>query len=86
MAYSVRIRPTAQRQIKKLSRSVQARIVRRLEQLTADPRPRGVEKLTAKDNLYRLREGDYRIIYQIRDQELSVLVVKVAHRRNAYRP
>ena len=86
MAYSVRIRPTAQRQIKKLSRSVQARVVRRLEQLTADPRPRGVEKLTAKDNLYRLREGDYRIIYQIRDQELSVLVVKVAHRRNAYLP
>ena len=86
MAYSLHIRPAARRQIKKLDRSMQARIIRRLEQLAEDPRPPGTTKLTAQDNLFRIREGDYRIIYQIQDKALIVLIAKVAHRADAYRP
>jgi mRNA interferase RelE/StbE len=53
--------------------------------LAADPRPFGVKKLSADEDLFRIRVGDYRIIYQIRDKELIVLVVKIGHRREVYR-
>jgi mRNA interferase RelE/StbE len=53
--------------------------------LTADRRPSGVKKLSPEENLYRIRVGDDRIIYQIRDKDLIVLVVKIGHRRDVYR-
>ncbi len=85
MACTLRIRPAARRQIKKLDRSIQARVIRRLEQLAEDPRPPGTTKLTAQDNLFRIRDGDYRIIYQIQDEALIILIAKIAHRGEAYR-
>lgn len=59
-------------------------IVRRIDGLAEDPRPRGCEKLSGKEQ-YRIRQGTYRIIYSIEDEKLIVEVVKVAHRREAYR-
>jgi len=56
-----------------------------MEALTRNPRPHGVKKLSGEQNLYRIRAGDYRIIYQIRDKELVVLVLKLGHRRDVYR-
>jgi len=85
LAYEVRIKPSASREIRKLSKRVQSGIIVALEALAVDPRPHGVRKLTAADDLYRVRVGDYRVIYQVRDEDLLVLVVKVAHRRDAYR-
>jgi mRNA interferase RelE/StbE len=85
MTYTVEIRPAAERQIKKLTTVVQERIIERLEELELDPRPLGVKKLSGIDNLYRLRVGEYRIVYEIQDAVLLVLVVAVAHRREIYR-
>ena len=86
MTYTVKIAPAAERHIKKLESSIQRRIIRRLEGLEANPRPPGVKKLSGTESLYRIRVGDYRIIYEIRDKDLVVLVAKVGHRGDVYRP
>lgn len=85
MPYKVELAPVAARQIKKLPASIQKRIIGRLEKLGKSPRPTGVKKLTGEENLYRLPAGDYRIIYQILDRVLLILVVKIGHRRDVYR-
>jgi len=59
-------------------------ILDRIERLAEDPRPSGSEKLTGRER-YRLRQGRYRIVYSIRDDELTVWVVKVGHRKDVYR-
>ena len=86
MPYSVRISPAADREIRKLDRPIQSRILKRLDGLMMDPRPNGVEKLVGSDvPRYRVRVGDYRIVYRIDDQVLTVLVLKVGHRKEIYR-
>lgn len=85
MAYSILLAPPAERQFKALTEPLQKRIVKRLRTLKEDPRHQGVKKLAGEDDLYRIREGDYRIIYTIRDKELIVLVVKIGDRRDVYR-
>ncbi len=60
------------------------RILRRIEGLTDDPRPAGCEKLSARER-YRVRQGTYRVIYEIEDDKLIVTVVRVGHRRHVYR-
>ena len=56
-----------------------------MDALAANPRPRGVKKLTGLDDLYRIRVADYRIVYQIQDDRLIVLVVRIGHRKDVYR-
>ncbi len=85
MAYSILLAPPAERQLKTLAQPVQKRIVKRLRTLRDNPRPQGVKKLAGEEDLYRIREGDYRIIYTIRDKELIVLVVKIGNRKDVYR-
>lgn len=85
MAYSILLAPSAERQLKALAAPIQKRIVKRLRTLTVNPRPQGVKKLVGEDELYRIREGDHRIIYTIRDKELIVLVVKIGARKEIYR-
>ncbi len=60
------------------------RLLARIEELVLNPRPAGCEKLSAQER-YRIRQGRYRIVYEIRDAELVVLVVKLAHRKDIYR-
>jgi mRNA interferase RelE/StbE len=60
------------------------KILERIETLARDPRPPGCEKLTGQ-NRFRIRQGRYRILYSIQDQELTIIVVRRAHRKNAYR-
>jgi mRNA interferase RelE/StbE len=60
------------------------RILKRIEALAHDPRPMGSEKLSGKER-FRLRQGVYRIVYEIQDEELVIVVVKVGHRREVYR-
>ena len=60
------------------------RILRRIKALAEDPRPEGCEKLVGRER-YRLRQGRYRILYSIQDDELTVWVVKIAHRKDVYR-
>ncbi len=84
MTYSVEFAPLARRQMKKLPREIQIRIIERVEELASNPRSVGVKKLVSEDNLYRVRVGEYRAVYQIRDRELVVLIVIVGHRREVY--
>jgi mRNA interferase RelE/StbE len=82
--YDVRISSTASKELAALPREAQRRIAPRLRALATAPRPRGATALSGSDHL-RLRIGDYRVIYAIRDQGLLVLVVRVAHRREVYK-
>jgi mRNA interferase RelE/StbE len=61
-----------------------ARVTKRIEGLAADPRPPGCEKLSGQDR-YRVRQGDYRILYEVDDPGLVVTIVKIGHRREVYR-
>jgi mRNA interferase RelE/StbE len=85
MTYSILLAPPAERQLKALTEPVQKRIVKRLRMLKENPRPQGVKKLAGEEDLYRIREGDYRIIYTIQDKQLIVLVVKIGDRKEIYR-
>jgi mRNA interferase RelE/StbE len=83
VAYGVAVAPSARRQLRRLPRSAQGRILDTIEALGTYPRPRGAVKLEASLHLYRVRVGDYRIIYSI--SESSVLVLKIGHRRDVYK-
>jgi len=84
--YRVILKPAAEKFFEKLRNAdLQRRIASRLRELAANPRTPGAEKLSGGDVLYRIRVGDYRIVYQIRDAELLVLVAKIADRKDVYR-
>lgn len=85
MAYLVDFKPLALRQISKLNNDIQNRISSKIDALVDGPRPKGVIKLQGFENRYRLRVGDYRVIYEIHDNVLLVLIVEVVHRSGAYR-
>ena len=85
MAYSILLAPPAERQLRSFAPAIQKRLVKHMRTLQHDPRPQGVKKLAGEDHLYRIREGDYRIIYTIHDDELIVLVVKIGDRKEVYR-
>ncbi len=82
--YSVRIKPSATKELEKVPVEHRRRIATRILSLAENPRPYGCEKLTG-DDLYRIRQGDYRVVYSIEDDVLIVLVVRVGHRRDVYR-
>jgi len=85
MTYRVEFAKGAAKQFKALPPQVQQSLERQINRLVLEPRPRGVVKLSGESDIYRLRVGTYRVIYQIQDQQLLVLVVKVGHRREVYR-
>ena len=85
MAYRIDFKDSARRELAALPFATRKRIDARILSLAENPRPVGVKKLTADEDLYRLRVGDYRVIYQIQDEVLLVLGVKVGHRREVYR-
>ena len=83
MHYRIEIAPAAERQIRKLEVTTRQRIFKKIEALGNNPRPIGVEKLISAE-LYRVRVGDYRIIYEIEDRVTRVLVLKVGDRKEIY--
>jgi mRNA interferase RelE/StbE len=83
MAYTVELAPAAERQLNALAKPLRNRLIAHLLNLQHDPRPPGVKKLS--DETYRIRVGDYRIIYDVVDQTLLVLVLTIGHRREVYR-
>ncbi len=85
MTHAVELTPAARRQLRKLDPPIQRRIAARIDALAEDPRPDGVVKLTDIDPpAYRVREGDWRIVYRIEDDALVVVVVRVGHRSEVY--
>ena len=85
MKYEVQLARSARKELQKLSQSLQARIIEVLEELELNPRPRGCKKIVGGVSLWRVRSGDYRIIYCIDDDLNIVDVNAVRHRSDAYR-
>ena len=83
--YSIEVSATAERQIKKLTKRDQQRVINVIKQLGVEPRPRSCRKLRAYDDIYRVRTGVFRILYSVEDCRLLVLVLKVGHRKGVYR-
>lgn len=83
--YTILFRPSALRDFRKLSRDLQARLTPKIDALAHNPRPAGAEKLTGSENEYRIRVGDYRILYEIQDASLLLYVFRFAHRREVHR-
>jgi mRNA interferase RelE/StbE len=84
ISYRVALTASAEKELEGLPSKVVARIMARLEQLAATPRPPGCKKLKTGDNQWRLRVGDYRIVYEIDDTAKTVDVTRIAHRREVY--
>lgn len=83
-SYSLTIRRSAAREIEALPKVDRIRVVERIQRLADDPRPPGCEKLSGEEK-YRVRQGDYRILYEVADAIITVIVVKIGHRRDVYR-
>lgn len=85
MIYAVEILAAAQRDIRKLPQNAQDQVRPLIRALAENPCPTGVKKLQDGGELYSVRSGNFRIIYQINDGALLVLIVKVGNRREVYR-
>jgi mRNA interferase RelE/StbE len=85
MAYAIVFKPAAIRDLRKLPQDVQRRVAARIDTLATDPLPHGVEALQGEPDMYRIRVGEYRIIYKRETKALVILVVRIGHRREVYR-
>jgi len=83
-SYSLFIKPSAIKELEVLPAKDRRKIVSRIEGLASEPRPRGCEKLSGLEQ-YRVRQGDYRVVYGVDDDARVVIVVKIGHRRDVYR-
>jgi len=84
-SYKIVVEKKALKALGKIETRHRRRIERAIDKLRDKPRPSGYKKLTDSQSLYRIRVGKYRVIYEIRDKELIVLVVVIDHRSKAYR-
>ena len=85
MSYEIKFSKGAKKQFSKLPLDVQERIQTKINDLAIEPRPNGVKKLQGDDNSYRIRVGDYRVVYELDDDFLIVTVIKVRHRSEIYK-
>ena len=91
MVYKIVITESATKELKRIPAKMQDRIFEKVEGLVKEPKPKGHKKLKNFDmpgsnheEYYRIRVGDYRVIYAIEDEEITIFVMKVAHRKNVY--
>lgn len=82
--YKVEIKRSAAKELAKIEKKDRDRIIERIRALSLNPRPPQAKKLSGEEK-YRLRQGNYRVLYQIFDDVITVVVVRVAHRREAYK-
>jgi mRNA interferase RelE/StbE len=83
--YQISFSRPAAKALEDLSEELRRRIAPAIEALRAEPRPRGSEKLKGRKDQYRIRVGDFRIVYAIEDDRLIILVLQIGHRRDIYR-
>ena len=84
--YSLRIKKSAVKELEQITgKKDRQRLVRRIKALADEPRPPGVEKLSGTRDRYRIRQGTFRVLYEIEDDQLIVFVVKVGDRKDVYR-
>ena len=82
--YRLLIKPSAAKELEALPAKDRKRVAAKLRRLASEARPPGSEKLSGQEN-YRLRQGDYRVVYSVDDDEATVVIVKIVHRRDVYR-
>ncbi|MCB0585288.1 MAG: type II toxin-antitoxin system RelE/ParE family toxin [Phaeodactylibacter sp.] len=82
--YQIRIKKSAQKEIKSLPKGMTRKVVNAINSLGDDPRPPGCKKLTGHDNYWRIRVGNYRILYSVHDNILVIEIIAVRHRKDAY--
>ena len=85
MAYRVEFTPAARRDFEALPREAQARIRPRIDALADNPRPAGSKRIRGYSNRYRIRVGVHRVVYDVKDDLLLVLVLRIGHRSTVYR-
>jgi len=85
VTYQVEFSRQAQKQFEALPRQIQQRLQPQIDTLVEEPRPSGVKKLKGAENQYRIRVGSYRIVYEIQDAVLLVILLRIGHRREIYR-
>ena len=83
--YAVNFRRSAEKDLRKLNAAVRRRVLRSIDALVLNPRPVGCRKLYGSENAFRIRVGDYRVIYTVDDHVLVVAIERVRHRREVYR-
>jgi mRNA interferase RelE/StbE len=84
-AYDIVFARSGRKELERLSQALQLRVLRRIESLAGTPRPQGCRKLEGADDLWRIRVGEYRVIYSVDDSRRIVDVIAVRHRSDAYR-
>ena len=85
MAYEIILRPSAARELRKLPKEIRKRIGKKIDELASNPRPPDAKALTGSERFLRVRAGDYRIVYTVKDQTPIIMVVRIGHRREIYR-
>ena len=83
-SYAVQIKPSARKELESLPNNVLARVIRKIESLAQDPRPAGCKKLKGYKDQWRVRIGDWRVVYIVDDGAKLVSVTRIAHRREVY--
>jgi mRNA interferase RelE/StbE len=83
--YSIRLAESASRSLNNLPARLQVRIAAKIESLAANPFPPGVRKIAGEEHAYRIRVGDYRVVYDVPEKEIVVLVLRIGHRKDVYR-
>jgi mRNA interferase RelE/StbE len=84
-SYRLEITASAEKQLAKLPKADRVRVARKIVELAAVPRPRGCRQLRGQEDVYRIRVGVYRVIYSIEERLIVVLILKIGHRKDAYR-
>ena len=86
MPYAILIKAYAAKEIDAInSKPMRLRIIELIQSLASDPRPSVCKKLARRDGTFRVRAGDYRVVYTVNDREIVVTVIKIGHRREIYR-
>ena len=83
--YSIEISRTAEKQLKKLNRDHQRQVVKAIVALADDPHPQGSRRLTGYEDIFRIRVGQYRVLYSVSGKKLIIIVLKIGHRKDVYR-
>jgi mRNA interferase RelE/StbE len=83
-SYKIEIKKSAQKEIRQLPREIREKVVSIINRLYDDPVPAEAQKIKGSDNIYRIRQGTYRIVYRLYKNELLVIIVRVRHRKDVY--
>ncbi|MEO5331450.1 MAG: type II toxin-antitoxin system RelE/ParE family toxin [Magnetococcus sp. YQC-5] len=85
MVYSIELSKLADRELRKLPRAIQEELGRIIDSLAFNPRPAGCLKMKGQNNIWRIRTGDFRILYTIKEDQLVIIVARIGNRREVYR-